>query len=210
MTTVDAQSMAPGTAYDPEVEAAVKQTLRRILVRFVLGLVGLVLVLAIAGYVFRDPLVDASRWFVDGFGGFGVALGFFIGDAFTLPWPHELFTAFGLMGDIGFWTVLFWASLGSQVGASVGYLIGRGLAHTPWYSRLMGSRGDEMDLLAKRYGSLLLVLGALTPITYSVTSWTVAALGMRYGKFVLLSLFRIPRILLYEALIYWGVLSFVQ
>lgn len=205
-TGVDASTVGPVTD-TPTPEPTLN--LRALIIKFVIGVLLLMAVLGVVGYFFREPLLRWSQGYVNALGGMGVFIGFFAGDAFTLPIPHDAFSAFGLVGGMGFWEVVAWASLGCLVGASLGYLIGRGLSHTRWFKRMMGRRGDEMHLLARRYGAVLLILGALTPLTYSVCVWAVSALGMRFRLFFAITLLRIPRVALYLFLIQEGILKVI-
>ena len=183
---------------------------RALIMKFIVGVVVMMGALGLLGLFFKDPLLELSAGFVDRLGGPGVALGFFVGDAFTLPVPHEAFNTFGLMGGLGFWTVVFWASAGSITGAQLGYLIGRKLSHTRLFARMIGKRGEQMRLLAIRYGVFFLVLGALTPLAFSVCVWTVAALGMRYRIFLAVTMLRIPRVMFYTWLIQLGLLNVLE
>ncbi|MFT7583315.1 MAG: membrane protein YqaA with SNARE-associated domain [Myxococcota bacterium] len=198
--TIDTEAAAAGEA-DP-------LDLKRIAIRMVLGT--LLIVVAVGGvlFIFKDELVSVSGWFVDTLGGPGVALGFFLPDAFTVPLPNDAFTFLGYMsGQLSFWECVAWGSLGSLTGGSVGFFIGRGFQRTLWFQKLMATRGREITALVSRYGKTALLIAALTPIPYSVACWAVGAGGMRFRWFFIISLSRILKVAFYLWLLVEGVLS---
>lgn len=181
---------------------------RRLVLKIVFGVLALMVLLAFVGYVFRRPLVALSKLFVQHLGGPGVAVGFFLPDAFTIPMPNDAFSTFGLLGGLGFWTVVFWGSLGSLAGGSVGYGVGRLLQHTRWFRRMMARRGAEVHAMVRRYGAYALALAALTPIPYSLACWASGAGNMRFSRFFAVSLLRIVRVAGYLWLIKLGLVTF--
>jgi membrane protein YqaA with SNARE-associated domain len=174
------------------------------------ALVLLMALLAALAYAAHDPLVALAERFVEIFGPPGIALGFFLPDAFTLPIPNDAFSFFGLIGGIPFWTCVKWGCLGSLTGGSVGFFLGRKLSHTRVFQRMMARRGREVKLLVERYGVRALLCAAVTPLPYSIACWSAGACAMPYGTFVLVSLARIPRVIFYLWLIEVGFLTFSQ
>jgi membrane protein YqaA with SNARE-associated domain len=88
----------------------------------------------------------------------------------------------------------------SVVAGLLGWGIGRWLGHLPLFQRMFGGfKGDHREFIRK-YGFWAVVLGAITPLPYSVTCWTAGVLGIRGGVVLIASLlFRLPRFVLY----YW-------
>lgn len=160
----------------------------RVLVSMGLAVAGLMLAVATLGYFFREPLLEFAGLFVRALGGPGVALGFFLPDAFTVPIPNDAFSALGLAGGLGFATVSAWATLGSVLGGSAGFCIGRRLARAAWYRRVMSRRGAEVQRLIDRYGGYGLALAAITPLPYSLASWAAGTSRLSYGHFLAISL----------------------
>ena len=180
---------------------------RRLLKKGVLAAAAIVLTIGGLGLIFRQPILDASGAFVEVLGGPGIALGFFIPDAFAFPLPHEAFSTLGLFGGMPFWIVVAWASVGSLAGGSVGWVIGVRLSHTRWFRRIMAGRGAEANQLVGRYGKIAVAIGAVSPLPYSVCCWAAGALGMRFRPFFLVSLLRIPRVAFYLWLVQIGFLT---
>lgn len=209
--------LGPSLRYDwPTMSEATSQTsaeegptldLRFLLKAMVVIVVIVMIVIGGILYVFREPLQEFAKVFVKELQGVGVAAGFFIPDAFTIPLPNDAFTVLGLMGGLGFWEVVMWGSIGSIAGGSVGWLIGRRLSQTSWFKRIMAKRGAEISGLVEKYGTVALLVAALTPLPYSLACWATGAGGMSYQRFILISSVRVVRVALYLWLIKEGVLD---
>lgn len=167
----------------------------------------LLAVLFTLAYFFRPVLLEVGSWFVAKLGGPGVALGYLIPDALTLPLPADLVASVALFGDMSFPKVVFWASLGSVLGGSLGWGIGRFFVwRIPALRARMEADTRVVPILKKR-GGIVLALAALTPLPYSIACWAAGGTGMGFGTFFLISLLRIPRVALYLWLIVEGVVG---
>lgn len=189
-------------------EPEVVLNVRRLVVRTLVGVLLLVAVMAAVGMRFREPLTHFSRQLVESAGGPALAVGFMVPDATSLPIPQDAFSAFALLGGMPFWHIVAWASAGSLAGGSLGFAVCRHLRRTRRLQEQLARRGAQVHAVMERYGDLALALFALTPLPYSVGCWTCGALGMSYGRFLLISLLRIPRVAFYLWLIQLGLLSF--
>ncbi len=173
----------------------------------VVFVVSVVVAAAALGAFFRDPRQRLSQGFVEVLGGPGIALGYLIPDAFTVPIPNDAFGWFGLEGGVPFWEVVFWGTLGSVAGGCVGYLIGRRLRTTRWVSRFMAGRGRSLERLIRRYGIWVVAVAAVTPLPYSLSAWAAGAVHMRFSTFFVVSLSRVFRVAGALALIRLGLLT---
>lgn len=182
--------------------------LRRTLLAFVVGFGALFLAVWLLLYFQQARVVALSEWFVARLGGPGVALGFFIPDAFTVPLPNDAFTMFGRLGGMGFWTVVAWGSAGSILGGSAGWAIGYwGLSRMPALRRYFERKGAVILERVQRAGLVALAVAALTPVPYSITCWAAGAVKMPFGSFLAVSSLRIVRVAFYLWLIEVGVVS---
>lgn len=180
----------------PESDVADEELIapRRIALLTGLFIVALVGIAAVVGALFRDPLQQVSAAFVDLLGGPGIAIGYLIPDAFTVPIPNDAFGWFGIEGGMAFWDVVAWGTLGSVTGGCVGYLIGGRLRTTRWVSRFMAGRGRAFERLIRRYGVWVVAIAALTPLPYSLSAWAAGAVRMRFSTFFAVSLTRVVRV----------------
>jgi membrane protein YqaA with SNARE-associated domain len=183
--------------------------MRGVLITAVLVMMGFTAVAVLLGWLFQEPLLATGQWFVARFGGVGIAVGFFFPDAFTMPVPNDAFTAFGLWGGMPFWRVVAWGSLGSLLGGSTGWAIGRHLlARSPGLRAYIKRRGgDEMTAHLRRGGRWFLAIAAVSPVPYSVTCWAAGATKMPYPEFLAISLLRVPRVAAFLWLIQQGFVS---
>ncbi|MEM9460594.1 MAG: VTT domain-containing protein [Myxococcota bacterium] len=180
---------------------------RRLLWSSVLALLGLVAVVAILGAWFREPLVSTGRWFVDTLGGPGVAIGFAIPDAFTVPIPNDAFLALGRAGGMSAVPLCAWAMLGSLSGGSLGWVLGRLLRRTRGVDRFLTGRGAALDRALRRRGLWVVAIAAITPLPYSLSAWAAGSTGMPFGRFLLVSQCRIIRVVGALALVDLGLMS---
>jgi len=183
---------------------------KKLTLQFALGLLALIAALGLLGYFFKEPLFTVSRWFVDTFGPFGVALGFFIGDVFPNIAPHDAFLMFALIGGLPFWTITLYAYAGSIAGISICYFIGRAMRQTRWLTNFLTKSGLRNHERANRFGLTLLVLGALTPLRFTVGGLACGAVEVPFWKFFLVAQVRILRVVGTLWLIKVGVMNLVQ
>jgi len=167
----------------------------------VLSIIGLVGVLAGIGFLLYDELVAAGGWFVDIFGAGGVGLAFAILDCIFLPIPHDTFLGLGLAGGLTLWEVSVAGSLGSLVGGAAGFLLARKVAARPRFQKVLATRGRKAYLIVRKYGTLGVAIGALSPLPYTMCAWAAGALDMDFRRFLMVSLLRIPRVVFYAWLI---------
>ena len=190
-----------------QLEASSSSGRRLALATFV-SLILITLAGAVGAWLFRDELIAISRQFVAVLGGPGVALGFYIPDAFTVPLPNDAFSAFGLLGGLGFWPVVAWGTLGSVTGGSTGWLIGRSLVRrSVRLQRILARQGADFMVRLQRGGVLFLAVAAVTPLPYSVVCWGAGAVGMRFPVFFSVSLLRSFRVAFYLWLLQQGFVS---
>ena len=183
--------------------------LGRILKTTIFGIAVLIGAMIVVTYAFRNEILALGKDFVDHLGPVGVALGWFLPDAFTLPIPADAINMLAMTGGMEFWTIVAFSGCGSVVGGSIGFRIGRFVANRRWFKQFMAKRGGEVDRLMRRYGPLALMIAVLTPVPYSIACWGAGALNMRFKTFFLISLLRIPRVAFYLVLIDQGVLQVV-
>ncbi len=180
---------------------------RRLVLSTLGGLAALMAVIGIVSFYFKEPLMRVSKMFVDALGGFGVALGFFIPDAFTLPLPNDVAAVLGLAGGLSFLEVTLWASGGSLIGGTVGFFIGRNLRKTQFVRRVFERRGGLVQNTMNRYGVTAVAVAAITPLPYSIFCWAAGAARISFKQFLLVSQLRWLRVAGYLYLIQLGLFN---
>jgi membrane protein YqaA with SNARE-associated domain len=168
------------------------------------GLLVLMGALAIPVMNYKDQLEEICHYFVEHFGGLGVAMGFLVPDMVPIPFTQDIFTGMAVIGGMGFLEAVCWATAGSLIGGSIGFFIGRSLGNTPRFQRFVKGRGSRAYSLVQERGSIAVIIGAVTPIPYSVVCWSCGALDFPYSRLMWISLLRAPRIAFYLALIVYG------
>lgn len=167
----------------------------------ILSIGAVVGVLTIVGAVFNDELVAAGGWFVGLFGAAGVGLAFAVLDCVFLPIPPDTFVGLGLAGGLSLSEVCVAGSIGCLVGGAAGFLLARKVAMRPRFQRLLATRGRRAYQIVRKYGTVGVAIGALSPLPYTLCVWAAGALGMDFAKFAAVSLLRIPRLVFYAWLI---------
>lgn len=169
----------------------------------------LILVFSFAALWLYQPQVEAvARGIVERTGGWGVGLGFFLVDAFSLPIPNDIFSVFGRMGGLAFWEVVAWASVGSIVGGSMGWWIGRDLiSKIAWLRTWVQSQGDESVARVQKWGAWFVGVAAVTPMPYSLVCWGAGIVRLPFLPVLAASTLRVVRVGLYLWLIEQGIVD---
>lgn len=178
--------------------------LRPILWRMLLAILAVTLLAGAAGWFVADEVVELGTSFVESFGLWGIAASFFIPDTTAIPIPPEPFLALGLAGGIPYWKIVLAASAGSILGGSLAFGASRLLRRVPWVHKKLEARAETVHALVDRYGVRAVVIGAVTPLPYSLIAWTAGVMGMPYRTFLVVSLLRVPRIAFYLMLMWLG------
>jgi membrane protein YqaA with SNARE-associated domain len=155
--------------------------------------------------VFHTELEAAAAWVYDKLGLFGLSLFVFFNDVVVSPLPPEL--AFVVVSRTGLrehaWLVVTFFGVLSSLAGWAGWALSRALSETGIAKRIFGSKLERAEKLVMDFGQAAVVLGALTPIPYSLTVWAAGLFRMPFRKFWWTTLFRVPRFILY----YWVVSS---
>ena len=180
----------PGAWADFEADKLLRNT--------VVGVVAILVVIALLCQLYKAELLAVSAGFVDRAGGPGVFVAWMLIDLLPVPlMPQDTFTTLAYLGGLGFWPTVVWASAGSIVGGTGGLLLSRRLAHVPAVHRhITTGRAKRMFELTRKYGALALAVGSVTPMPFNTAAWACGLTGLRLGPFLLVSLLRVPRVVL--------------
>ena len=176
--------------------------IRQNLINALLGLAIFIIAMGLLGLFFEDELMAITTWIVDRIGFTGLAMILMVTDTLVTPFPPDILLVVIANSRLSENWPVYVGILGivSVCAGMTGYCIGRWLSHFGWAKRLFGQFKEEHHDFIRKYGFWAVVLGAITPLPYSVTCWTTGVLGLRWTTVLAASvLFRLPRIYLY----YW-------
>lgn len=184
----------------------VQRYVRRVLIKGAVMLILLVASLAILGKLYAAELLIATGWIHDQVGFLGLAAILLVTDAVITPIPPDLLLVVIANTDLANRWWLYVPTLGaisSGAGIIAWYLSSR-LGHTRIPKLILGRFRERNSAMVSRYGALAVVLGALTPIPYSLTCWTAGMLHVPLKTLAWATLLRIPRFVGYYLLIVWS------
>jgi membrane protein YqaA with SNARE-associated domain len=178
--------------------------IRENLIKVLASILFVTIAMAALGFWLEEELVVATNWLVDRIGFAGMCLILFVTDTLVTPISPDILLLVIAKSDLAEQWPRYVLTLGMvSVGAGMlGWSIGRWLGHFKSVQRLFGQFSDDQRDFIRKYGFWAIVLGAATPLPYSVTCWTAGVVGVRWSTVLAASvLFRIPRIIIYYLLI---------
>jgi uncharacterized membrane protein YdjX (TVP38/TMEM64 family) len=173
---------------------------RRLVVRLLVGLVGLFAAFALVLALLREPITALSQAFVDRFGLAGVALGALLCDLTAAP--KEPVLVLGVTGGLSFWTIAATISVTTMIAGVTGWALGRRFGRVPWVERRL-ARTPVAPFL-HRHGARAVAFAAIVPFPFATMTWAAGAVGLPFRTFVLGCLFRIPKSIVSFALALGG------
>jgi membrane protein YqaA with SNARE-associated domain len=100
------------------------------------------------------------------------------------------------------WLWVLVLSMISYVGGLGAYFIGSKLYHLPKIHRWVDEKFAEQFKQIRRYGGVLIVLGALTPLPYPPICIVSGVVKFPFKRFALLTLIRFGRLFMYAAILF--------
>lgn len=180
------------------------QQARRLALRTLLGMLVLFSVMALGAWKLKEPLTQAGSWFFDAYGLLGVFFGTVLCDSVGIPVPVDTYLAAGVTAGTPTLPLLATASAASLVGGALAYLIGQHLHRMPLLQRMLERYRSQGESLFNRWGVTAVAIAAWTPVPFSIICWMAGTFKMPLRPFLLATLHRIPRIVLYYYMIELG------
>ncbi|MCB9583813.1 MAG: VTT domain-containing protein [Polyangiaceae bacterium] len=161
--------------------------------------------IGLASVLFKEQLSVAAHVLHRALGVPGLCLIVFVCDSLTAPFPPDVVLVIVAKSDLRSyaWSLVLLFGVVSAVAGNAGYWLGTRIQSWPRVARVLVRAGAKPQALVERYGRSAVALAALTPIPFSITCILAGLLGMPHSRFWPVTLLRIPRFLLYFALIYW-------
>jgi membrane protein YqaA with SNARE-associated domain len=177
-----------GTALD------VRRVLIPFIMRFVASLVMICVVVALIGYVAREPATALSRRLVGAFGLWGMALGTLAADGAYFPVPPQFYMLLAVASGAPAVPVFVAICAGSLVAGYGGYLIAMRLSRLGWLSRVTRQHRQLLAHAFERYGYRSALIASMLPIPFSVLCYAAGLSRLPQSFIALLSLCRVPKL----------------
>ncbi len=175
-----------------------EQELKKGLIKTVVFLLLFAVIYFVLTLFFAEGINQLAAWFANRFGVSGMVLGVFVTDSIISPISPDLFLMLFMKSPLKdawpFWVLMM--GMASTAAGIFGTLCGRYLRNFPWAKRYLAKIEAKYGGTIRQYGLYGVVLGALTPIPFSVTCWMAGALNLPIRSVFFASLWRIPRIFL--------------
>lgn len=171
-------------------------SLKKALAPIILFLIALVLV--------DRFIIDFNELFtsiIQNYSAFKILAVFFASESLLGLVPPELFIAWAGHSTL---PVLYLSLLAllSYIGGIVSFFIGKSIAKTPAVYNYMEVKMKKHLKNTKKWGGFLIIVGALLPIPFSMTSIAAGVIGYKFSNFLLFGLLRFVRFYLYALVIF--------
>lgn len=170
-----------------------------------LTLFSIVIAMGLISFFFADEIHFISQWVLEKFGFFFLVLIVFVSDTFISPVPPDvvlLIIAASSLADHWFIYVGVIA-LTSLIAGYTAWMIGTFLSRRKWMPQFLEKMANEQGESIKKYGMWAIILGALTPLPFSMTCMSAGVLRMDIKTFSKGVFWRVPRVFIY----YWVIKS---
>ena len=172
--------------------------LRQILPRLLLGLVALLFGVGLLAVTLREPITHLSTAFIQAVGWPGLLLSVAATDLVpVLSYGSVLLVAH--TGGLGFWTSALAAAGGAALGVVAGWTVGRLFGRSEWVQRAL--ERYWIGHVLRRYGIWAVAIASLTPIPDSLTVIGAGASRLPLWQPMLGATVRLPKIVIYLAVI---------
>ena len=179
--------------------------LRKLILQSLLAIVVIIGLVILLAHLVKEPVTQFSKLFVDYLGVWGVGLGILVSDSLPAFMVPDAFLVFAVAGKLGDFEVILFSSVGSLIGGSNSYAIGRYLIPRFEYGKNLIKKHEARLLpYLEKYGMWAVVIAATTPLPYSWMSILVGSFKMSFSKFLFCSITRVPRFAIYYYAIKFG------
>jgi len=115
--------------------------------------------------------------------------------------PPEIFIAWADKTEAPIFYLSILAAL-SYLGGIISYFIGIGVSHVPSVYNYLEIKMQKHVKMIRKWGGFLIVVGALLPIPFSMTSIAAGLIHYRFSYYLLFGLLRFLRFYLYAVVIF--------
>ena len=115
--------------------------------------------------------------------------------------PPEIFIAWAGNTEMPVFSLTILAVL-SYVGGIISFFIGKTISNMPSVYNYLEVKMDKHVKMIRKWGGFLIVVGALLPIPFSITSIAAGLIHYKFKNYLLFGLFRFVRFYLYALVIF--------
>lgn len=196
--------MPPEPAVDSVSRGYTHEELRSYTLRLLGGLLLLFLLVVLSARHYRAELEILGHGFVERLGFAGMALGTFLADGFHLPIPPQAYMLMSISSGASATLSFLAIALGSLLGGSAAYFIGRRISSVRWLRRWLAPLQHMFERLWDRFGHRALLVASIAPVPYSTLCWLTGINRLPTSAYGLLALLRVPRLAVFYLLIWAG------
>ena len=172
--------------------------------RLLAGLLVILLVVGTLAHWARPQCEAVARGFVAAYGYWGMALGTLLADGFHFPIPPQFYMLLSIASQASvYWSLTVIASASVLAGV-VGYSMARFVANSVWVASRTERSRRLLERAVLRFGARAALVASLLPIPYSILCYLAGLNRMPHRFLALLCLCRIPKLVAFYLLVYWG------
>lgn len=181
-----------------------KRELLGVTLRFVAGLLLMLLLVALLGQAARDWCEGVARGFVTKYGYAGMALGTFLADGVYFPIPPQFYMLLAVASGASTVRALLAIGAASLLAGVVGFYLARWLGAQPWILARTERTRRLLQSATRRYGLRSALYASLLPVPYSVLCYLAGLNRAPRAFLMLLCACRVPKLLAFYGLIQLG------
>lgn len=172
--------------------------------RFLAGLLIILLVVGTLAHWARPQCESVARGFVASYGYWGMALGTLLADGFHFPIPPQFYMLLSVASRASAARSLASIVSASVLAGFVGYHAARWSSRSAWIAERTASSRLLLERAVQRFGARAALIASLLPIPYSVLCYLAGLNRMPQRFLLLLCLCRVPKLLLFWWFVRWG------
>ena len=135
------------------------------------------------------------------FNPFIVLVVFFASESLLGLIPPEIFIAWAGKTEMPIFFLTMLAVL-SYVGGIISFFIGKAISNMPSVYNYLEVKMEKHVKMIRKWGGFLIVVGALLPIPFAITSITAGLIHYKFKNYLLFALLRFVRFYLYALVIF--------
>ena len=172
--------------------------------KLLLSVIGLIALGGLCGYLFKDIIIRAGTWSVEHFGLEGIALATLLIDSCPVPMTSEPLILLALGANINWINLALLMSLASHLACIIGHTGGKALRKYPNLVGQIENLFPDIFIFMRENGVHGVLLGALLPIPYAITTWLAGLNSVPFWPVFFASSGRWFKNFVTVALIAWG------